>query len=180
MDEDRQLVDPVATSSAVIVHLVAPALKMPLNMGGVQTRESVRVVMCGHHIHDMFGDVDIFSHASEHCPLVLVNTTQSMRLANVGSMTSPAWSYPKRKLEYKKHAVSSCSKKSTTVCRARLSRSDTRRVLKKNPKVTGSAGRRRCRFGPGGSRAREIGSSRAHSGCNAHCVIVGTSIRSRS
>ena len=82
------LVQPIATSGAVVVDFMPPSLKIPLNMRCVQAREAVRVIVARNHVDDMLRDVDIFSHTGEHSPLVLIHPvpTQTTGIVRVNQV----------------------------------------------------------------------------------------------
>ena len=82
--EAGDLVQPIATPGAVVVDFVSPSLKVPLHMRRIQAGEAVRIVVTGDHVDDVLCDIDVLSHAGEHCPLILIHPVPAQSSGIVG------------------------------------------------------------------------------------------------
>ena len=72
---EKGSVDTISTSSPVVVRLMVPARKVPLNVGGIHEREPVVVAVAWQHIDHRVRLDKPLSHGGEDRPLILVDPT---------------------------------------------------------------------------------------------------------
>ena len=72
---EKGSINPIPAASPVVVRLMVPARKVPLNVGGIHEREPVVVAVAWQHIDHRVRLDKPLSHGGEDRPLILVDPT---------------------------------------------------------------------------------------------------------
>ena len=75
MAVEKGSINPIPAASPVVVRLMVPARKVPLNVGGIHERKPVVVAVAWQHIDHRVRLDKPLSHGGENRPLILVDPT---------------------------------------------------------------------------------------------------------